>query len=135
MFVESFDLNFIPRNKFLVGNNYKVLKVVNIIFSVFFFFHISFIADKDYKIKASGKKCKLKRLQIADLAATNKELSKKIVIIQDLVQNKVKEIIDLAEQKSPLFSGKISAVFPDFIPPHFLILIQTLFLPNYKCVH
>ena len=115
--VESFDLNFIPRNKFLAGNNYKVLKVVNIIFSVTtFFFHISFIADKDYKIKLLVKNVNSKRLQIADLAATNKELSKKIVIIQDLVQNKVKEIIDLAEQKSPLFLEKFQLFFPDFIP-------------------
>lgn len=115
--VESFDLNFIPRNKFLAGNNYKVLKVVNIIFSVStFFFHIGFIADKDYKIKLLVKNVNSKRLQIADLTAANKELNKKTVIIQDLVQNKVKEIIDLAEQKSPLFVEKFQLFFPDFIP-------------------
>jgi hypothetical protein len=73
-------------------------------------------------------------LQIADLTAANKELSKKIVIIQDLVQNKVKEIIDLAEQKSPLFLEKFQLFF-QILYPHFLTLIQTLFLPNYKCVH
>jgi hypothetical protein len=55
-------------------------------------------------------------LQIVDLTAANKELNKKTVIIQDLVQNKVKEIIDLAEQKSPLFVEKFQLFFPDFIP-------------------
>ncbi|CAM3666677.1 Two component regulator three Y domain-containing protein [Elizabethkingia occulta] len=115
--VESFDLNFIPRNSFVTNSEYRVLKLVNILMSVtILLFHIGFIADKDHKIKFLIKNINSKKLRIADLTAANKELSKKIVIIQDLVQNKVKEIIDLAEQKSPLFLEKFQLFFPDFIP-------------------
>lgn len=115
--VESFDLDFIPRNRFLNDTDYKVLRLVNVMMSVTtFFFHIGFIADKDHKIKLLLKKINSKKICIADLTAANKELSKKTVIIQDLVQNKVREIIDLAEQKSPLFLEKFQLFFPDFIP-------------------
>ncbi|OPB88028.1 Two component regulator three Y domain-containing protein [Elizabethkingia miricola] len=115
--VESFDLSFIPRNRFLADSDYKFLKLVNIMMSVVsFFFHIGSITDKDHKIKLLIKNINTKKLRIADLTTANKELSKKAVIIQDLVQNKVKEIIDLAEQKSPLFLEKFQLFFPDFIP-------------------
>ncbi len=36
--VESFDLNFIPRNRFLKDTDYKVLKLVNVMMSVTTFF-------------------------------------------------------------------------------------------------
>jgi len=115
--VESFDLNFIPRNKVLTDNDYKVLRIVNIIFSVtIFFFHIGFIAEKDRKIRFLIRSINSKNLRITDLNAANKELSKKVVLIDDLVQNKVREIINLAEQKSPLFLEKFQLFFPDFIP-------------------
>ncbi|WP_255412855.1 hypothetical protein [Elizabethkingia sp. YR214] len=55
-------------------------------------------------------------MRISDLIAANKELNKKVILIDDLMQNKVKEIIDLAEQKSPLFLEKFQLFFPDFIP-------------------
>ncbi|WP_260264034.1 helix-turn-helix transcriptional regulator [Elizabethkingia ursingii] len=115
--VESFDLNFIPRNKVLTDNDYKVLRIVNIIFSVtIFFFHIGFIAEKDRKIRLLIRSINSKNLRITDLNAANKELSKKVVLIDDLVQNKVREIINLAEQRSPLFLEKFQLFFPDFIP-------------------
>ncbi|MCT3772620.1 helix-turn-helix transcriptional regulator [Elizabethkingia anophelis] len=115
--VESFDLNFIPRNRFLKDTDYKVLKLVNVMMSVTtFFFHIGFIVDKDHKIDLLIKDINSKKIRIEDLAAANKELNKKTTIIQDLVQNKVKEISELAEQKSPLFLEKFQLFFPDFIP-------------------
>ena len=49
--VESFDLNFIPRNRFLKDTDYKVLRLVNVMMSVTTFFHIGFIVDKDHKIE------------------------------------------------------------------------------------
>ena len=66
----------------------------------------------------------IQKIRIEDLAAANKELNKKTTIIQDLVQNKVKEISELAEQKSPLFWKNFNYSFL-ILYLHFLKLIRS----------
>jgi len=133
--VEYFDLDFIPRRKLLTHEDLKVLKLANIILSiVVFFINISFIAKKSRLIGILVRNVNSKNAYIGDLEKSNNELSRQVTLIQDLAQNKVEEIIELAEKKSPLFLEKFQLFFPDFIPALLSINPDLISSELYMCV-
>jgi len=133
--VEYFDLDFIPRRKLLTHEDLKVLKLANIILSiVVFFINISFIAKKSRLIGILVRNVNSKNAYIGDLEKSNNKLSRQVTLIQDLAQNKVEEIIELAEKKSPLFLEKFQLFFPDFIPALLSINPDLISSELYMCV-
>ncbi len=133
--VEYFDLDFIPRRKLLTHEDLKVLKLANIILSiVVFFINISFIAKKSRLIGILVRNVNSKNVYIGDLEKSNNELSRQVTLIQDLAQNRVEEIIELAEKKSPLFLEKFQLFFPDFIPALLSINPDLISSELYMCV-
>ncbi|MDE5481876.1 Two component regulator three Y domain-containing protein [Elizabethkingia meningoseptica] len=133
--VEYFDLDFIPRRKLLTHEDLKVLKLANIILSiVVFFINISFIAKKSRLIGILVRNVNSKNAYIGDLEKSNNELSRQVTLIQDLAQNRVEEIIELAEKKSPLFLEKFQLFFPDFIPALLSIDPDLISSELYMCV-
>ncbi|MDE5490864.1 Two component regulator three Y domain-containing protein [Elizabethkingia meningoseptica] len=133
--VEYFDLDFIPRRKLLTHEDLKVLKLANIILSiVVFFINISFIAKKSRLIGILVRNVNSKNAYIGDLEKSNNELSRQVTLIQDLAQNRVEEIIELAEKKSPLFLEKFQLFFPDFIPALLSINPDLISSELYMCV-
>ncbi len=133
--VEYFDLDFIPRRKLLTHEDLKVLKLANIILSiVVFFINISFIAKKSRLIGILVRNVNSKNTYIGDLEKSNNELSRQVTLIQDLAQNRVEEIIELAEKKSPLFLEKFQLFFPDFIPALLSINPDLISSELYMCV-
>ncbi len=133
--VEYFDLDFIPRRKLLTHEDLKVLKLANIILSiVVFFINISFIAKKSRLIGILVRNVNSKNAYIGDLEKSNNELSRQVTLIQDLAQDRVEEIIELAEKKSPLFLEKFQLFFPDFIPALLSINPDLISSELYMCV-
>ncbi|WP_260258298.1 MULTISPECIES: hypothetical protein [Elizabethkingia] len=133
--MEYFDLDFIPRRKLLTHEDLKVLKLANIILSiVVFFINISFIAKKSRLIGILVRNVNSKNAYIGDLEKSNNELSRQVTLIQDLAQNRVEEIIELAEKKSPLFLEKFQLFFPDFIPALLSINPDLISSELYMCV-
>ncbi len=111
------DFNFLPRSRFLEKDDFKTLKLLNILFSIaYFFMDIVFITQKDALIHGLISDKKEKDSTIKDLVKTNTELMKHQMLINHLSEENVQEILSLAENNSPMFFEKFQVFFPHFIP-------------------
>lgn len=112
-----YDFNFLPRSRFLEKDDFKTLKLLNILFSIaYFFMDIVFITQKDALIHGLISDKKEKDSTIKDLVKTNTELMKHQMLINHLSEENVQEILSLAENNSPMFFEKFQLFFPHFIP-------------------
>lgn len=112
-----YDFNFLPRSRFLEKDDFKTLKLLNILFSIaYFFMDIVFITQKDALIHGLISDKKEKDSTIKDLVKTNTELMKHQMLINHLSEENIQEILSLAENNSPMFFEKFQVFFPHFIP-------------------
>lgn len=111
------DLDFLPKSKFIKYDDFKIIQLLNILFSIItFLMDIFFISQKDKLIYGLMKETESKDSTIEDLVKTNNELMKQQIIINNLTEDNIAEILDLAENDSPLFLDRFQIYFPDFIP-------------------
>lgn len=112
-----FDFDFLPKSKFFEKEDYKTVKLLNILFSITsFLIDIVFIAQKDELINGLIKNTKIKDSTIEDLVKTNTELMKHQMLIHHLTEENIQEIFSLAENNSAMFFEKFQIYFPNFIP-------------------
>jgi len=112
-----FEMDFLPRSKYLKDGDFKVMKLINITFSfIKFLIDLFFISQKDKLIYGLMKETEIKDSKIEDLEKTNDELVKQQIIINNLTEENISEILELAENDSPVFLDKFQIYFPDFIP-------------------
>ncbi|CEJ68221.1 hypothetical protein BN1195_00503 [Chryseobacterium oranimense G311] len=112
-----FELNFLPRSQYIMNADFKIIRLLNIIFSfTTFLIDISFIHQKDKLINGLMKETEIKNSTIEDLLKTNNELMKQQIINNNLTEDNIAEILELAEMDSPLFLEKFQIYFPDFMP-------------------
>lgn len=112
-----FDFDFLPKSKFFQAEDFKTVKLLNILFSIAsFLMDISFITQKDDLIYGLIEDTKMKDSTIEDLQKTNTALLKQQMLINHLTEENIQEIYHLAETNSPLFFDKFQFFFPHFIP-------------------
>ncbi|MFY1047165.1 helix-turn-helix transcriptional regulator [Chryseobacterium sp. GP-SGM7] len=112
-----FDFNFLPKSRFLKEDDYKTVKLINILYSfITFIMDIFFISQKDGLIHSLVKDTEIKNNTIEDLVKSNSELMKQQIILNNLTDDNISEITSLAENDSPLFIETFQLCFPDFIP-------------------
>lgn len=112
-----FDFDFLPKSRFIEKEDFKTIKLLNILFSVSsFLMDIVFITQKDALIHGLISDKKEKDSTIKDLVKTNTELMKHQMLINHLSEENIQEILNLAESNSPMFFEKFQVFFPHFIP-------------------
>ncbi|AZA81627.1 Two component regulator three Y domain-containing protein [Chryseobacterium lactis] len=112
-----FDFDFLPKSRFLEKDDFKIIRLWNILFSIAsFLMDIVFITQKDELIKGLIVEQKMKDSTIKDLVKTNTELMKHQMLINHLTEENIREILSLAETNSPIFFEKFQIFFPHFIP-------------------
>ena len=112
-----FDLDFLPKSKFIKHDDFKIIQLLNILFSITtFLIDIFFVSQKDKLIYGLMKETESKDSTIEDLVKTNNELMRQQIIINNLTEDNIAEILDLAENDSPLFLDRFQIYFPHFIP-------------------
>ncbi|MBB4806680.1 hypothetical protein HNP38_001976 [Chryseobacterium defluvii] len=112
-----FDLDFLPKSKFIQPGDFKIIQLLNILFTITtFLMDIYFISQKDRLIHGLMKETEIKDSTIEDLVKTNNELMKQQIILNNLTEENIAEILEMAENDSPLFLDKFQIYFPDFIP-------------------
>ncbi|WP_345203750.1 Two component regulator three Y domain-containing protein [Chryseobacterium ginsengisoli] len=112
-----FDFDFLPKSKFFEKQDYRTVKMLNILFSIAsFLMDIVFIAQKDELINGLIRNTKIKDSTIEDLVKTNTELMKQQMLIHHLTEENIQEIFSLAENNSAMFFEKFQVFFPNFIP-------------------
>lgn len=111
------DLDFLLKSHFIKHDDFKIIQLFSILFSITtFLIDIFFISQKDRLIYGLMKETESKDSTIEDLMKTNNELMKQQIIINNLTEDNIAEILDLAESDSPLFLDRFQIYFPDFIP-------------------
>lgn len=129
-----YDFNFLPRSRFLEKDDFKTLKLLNILFSIaYFFMDIVFITQKDALIHGLISDKKEKDSTIKDLVKTNTELMKHQMLINHLSEENIQEILSLAENNSPMFFEKFQVFFPHFIPEILRINANLIHSELYFC--
>lgn len=112
-----FDFDFLPKSQFIEKEDFKTIKLLNILFSTAsFLMDIVFITQKDQLIHGLITDKKQKDSTIKDLVKTNAELMKHQMLINHLSEENITEILSLAENNSPMFFEKFQVFFPHFIP-------------------
>lgn len=112
-----FELNFLPRSKYIKEADFKIIRLLNVIFCFTkFLIDAFFIYQKDKLINGLMKETEIKDSTIEDLLKTNNELMKQQIINNNLTEDNIAEILELAEVDSPLFIEKFQIYFPDFMP-------------------
>lgn len=112
-----FSFDFIPRSSFIEESDRRIVYLVNIILVIGTFLIIMhFIAQKDKIIRGLLKETEVKEDTIVDLVKVNHELMKQQIIINHLTDENISEIIELAENDSPIFLERFQIYFPEFIP-------------------
>ncbi|WP_347216228.1 Two component regulator three Y domain-containing protein [Chryseobacterium sp.] len=112
-----FDFDLLSKSKFLKKNDFRTLRLWNILFSIAsFVMDIVFITQKDALIKGLIHEKEIKDSRIKDLVKTNAELMKHQMLINNLSEDNIQEILNLAENNSPVFFEKFQIFFPHFIP-------------------
>ncbi|MDN3695289.1 Two component regulator three Y domain-containing protein [Chryseobacterium tructae] len=112
-----FDFDLLSKSKFLKKNDFRTLRLWNILFSIAsFVMDIVFITQKDALIKGLIHEKEIKDSTIKDLVKTNAELMKHQMLINNLSEDNIQEILNLAENNSPVFFDKFQIFFPHFIP-------------------
>lgn len=128
------DFDFLPRSKFLKKEDFKTLKLFNILFSVsYFLMDVAFIAHKDERIKKLIDDRNVKEFTIKELEKTNTELMKQQMLINHLSEENMQEVLSLAEKNSPLFFEKFQVFFPYFIPEILKISADLIHSELYFC--
>ncbi|WET48303.1 Two component regulator three Y domain-containing protein [Chryseobacterium indologenes] len=112
-----FNFDWLPKSQFLHKDDFKVIRVLNILFSIAsFLMDIVFITQKDKLIHGLIHEKEMKDCTIKDLVKTNSELMKHQMLINNLSEENIQEILNLAENNSPVFFEKFQIFFPHFIP-------------------
>lgn len=112
-----YDFSFLPRSKFLEKQDYSIIKLLNILFSIVsFLMDIVFISRKDELINGLLENTQIKDSTIEDLRKTNSQLMKNQMQINQLTDENIDEIFRLAEKNSVMFFEKFQVFFPGFIP-------------------
>ncbi|PWN65432.1 helix-turn-helix transcriptional regulator [Chryseobacterium viscerum] len=112
-----FDFDFLPKSRFIEKEDFKTIRLLNILFSIAsFLMDIVFITQKDQLIHGLITDTQVKDSTIKDLVKTNTELMKHQMLINHLSEENVQEILSLAETNSPVFFEKFQVFFPLFIP-------------------
>ncbi|AZB09159.1 Two component regulator three Y domain-containing protein [Chryseobacterium sp. G0162] len=112
-----FDLDFLPRSGYINQEDLRTIKLLNVLFAITtFLIDIYFVSQKDKLIHGLKKETEIKDSTIGDLQKVNNELMYQQVINNNLTQDNIAEIINLAEDNSPLFFEKFQLFFPEFIP-------------------
>ncbi len=112
-----FDFDFLPKSRFLEKDDFKIIRLLNILFCIAsFMMDIVFITQKDQLINGLIIEKKMKDSTIKDLVKTNAELMKHQMLINHLSEENIQEILSLAESNSPMFFEKFQVFFPHFIP-------------------
>lgn len=112
-----FDMGFISKSKFIKTEDFKLIELLNIIFAIStFLIDIYFISQKDKLIYGLLRETEIKDSTIGDLLKVNNELMRQRIIINNLTEDNVTEIIELAENDSPIFFERFQLFFPEFIP-------------------
>lgn len=113
---QLFSFNSIPRISVMTVKDLKMLKFCNSIFAVVItFMHAYLISTKVKSAVNLMVDTNTKDLTILDLLKTNDDLLKQQIINNNLSEENIKEIVDLAEENSPLFMEKFQIYFPDFM--------------------
>lgn len=111
------ELDFLPRSKFIKQDDFKIIQLLNILFFITtFLIDVFFIYQKDKLIYGLMKETEIKASKIENLVKVNNELMKQQIIINNLTEENIAEIVELAENDSPFFLEKFQIYFPDFIP-------------------
>ncbi|MGE8555172.1 MAG: helix-turn-helix transcriptional regulator [Chryseobacterium jejuense] len=112
-----FNFDFFPKSQFFQKDDFKVIRILNILFSIAsFLMDIVFITQKDRLIHGLIHEKEIKDSTIKDLVKTNAELMKHQMLINNLSEENIQEILSLAENNSPVFFEKFQIFFPHFIP-------------------
>ncbi|MBO9692830.1 Two component regulator three Y domain-containing protein [Chryseobacterium sp.] len=129
-----FDFDFLPKSRFLEKKDFKIIKSLNILFSIAsFLMDIVFITQKDELINGLITDKKVKDSTIKDLVKTNTELMKHQMLINHLSEENIQEILNLAETNSPVFFEKFQVFFPYFIPEILKINPNLIYSELYFC--
>lgn len=114
---QFFTMDFLPRSKYIQQADFKIIQLINITFSfTTFLINLFFISQKDRLIHGLMKETEIKDSRIEDLVKANNELMRQQIIINNLTEENISEILELAESDSPVFLDKFQIYFPDFIP-------------------
>lgn len=112
-----FNFDFLPKSRFLDNEDYKVIKLLNILFSVItFLIDIILVSQKDGLIHWLVKDTMIKNSTIEDLLKANNDMMTQQIISNNLTEENITDVLELAETNSPLFLEKFQSCFPDFTP-------------------
>ncbi|MCW3160467.1 helix-turn-helix transcriptional regulator [Chryseobacterium oryctis] len=112
-----FEMEFLPRSKYIKQEEFKVIQFLNIMFNIVIsILNMYFVHRKDELIFGLMKETETKTSTIEDLLKTNNELMKKQIITNNLTEENIKDILDLAETNSSLFLERFQTYFPNFLP-------------------
>lgn len=112
-----FELDFLPKSKFIKANDFKLIQLLNIIFAITtFLIDIYFVSQKDRLIYGLIRQTKRQDSTIEDLLKYNHDLMIQQIVVNNLTEDNISEIIGLAESNSPIFLEKFQIYFPEFIP-------------------
>lgn len=112
-----FELDFLPKSRFIRPNDFKLIQLLNIIFAITtFLIDIYFVSQKDKLILGLIKQTKMQDSTIEDLLKYNNDLMIQQIVINNLTEDNISEIVGLAESNSPIFLEKFQIYFPEFIP-------------------
>ncbi|REC64214.1 Two component regulator three Y domain-containing protein [Chryseobacterium pennae] len=129
-----FEIDFLPKSKFIKQEDFKLIKLLNILFVITtFIIDIYFISQKNNLIYGLMKETEIKDSTIGDLQKVNDELMKQQIITNNLTEDNITEIIELAENDSPVFFEKFQLYFPDFIPNILNINSNLIYSELYIC--
>ncbi|MBB6371584.1 helix-turn-helix transcriptional regulator [Chryseobacterium shigense] len=111
------ELNFVPRSGYIKEADFKIIRLLNIIFSITtFLIDAFFIYQKDKLINGLIRETEIKDSTIEDLVKVNNELMKQQIISNNLTEDNIADILELADIDSPLFLERFQMYFPDFMP-------------------
>lgn len=134
IFCLYFNFDFLPKSMFLHKEDYKIIKIINILFSVITFsMDIILVSQKDGLIHGLMRDTLLKNSTIEDLLKSNNELLKQQILNNNLTEENIADILELAENDSPLFLEKFQSCFPDFTPNVLLINPKLIYSEIHLC--
>ncbi|KFF30325.1 Two component regulator three Y domain-containing protein [Chryseobacterium piperi] len=111
------DLDFLPKSKFMKNDDFKIVQLINIIFVITkFLMDMFFLHQKDKLIYGLIEEKRIKDSIIEDLVKANNELMERQIVTNNLTEDNISEILELAENGSPIFLERFKIYFPDFIP-------------------
>nr|WP_314493807.1 Two component regulator three Y domain-containing protein [uncultured Chryseobacterium sp.] len=129
-----FSFDFLPKSRFLDYEDYKVIKLLNILFTVItFLIDIILVSQKDGLIHRLVKDTVIKNSTIEDLLKANNDMVTQQIINNNLTEQNITDILELAETNSPLFLEKFQSCFPDFTPSVLIINPKLIYSEIHLC--